>query len=222
MHTILLIEQLETGNRRRSENSDNARPFRGRVRVTLEDGDSFVLPSMKASRLGLEEGTELSEDAYEEILQSLRSACMQRCGSLLGSRDYSESRLREKLSAAGFPSTVTEDAIEKLRKAGYLDDRRFAQSYVRTHIRDRSRLRIIRDLTGKGISGADIEEAFEAVAEEENLEDAQREQVQRLLQKRGFDPRQATFEEKQKTMAFLHRRGYPTDLIRRMTGSGED
>ena len=90
----------------------------------------------------MEQGEDLSEETYGEILQSLYKACMQRCGILLGSRDYSEQRMREKLRDAGYPGSVVDNAVEKLRKAGYLDDRRFAQSYVRSHMRDRSRLRI--------------------------------------------------------------------------------
>lgn len=188
----------------------------------MDDGESFVISSSKALRLGVEEGEELEEEKYREILQSLYKACMQRCGSLLGSRDYSERRMRDKLRDAGYPGSVIEEAVEKLRKAGYLDDRRFAQSYVRSHLRDRSRLRIMRDLAEKGISESVIEEAFAAVEEEENVDDAQKEQVLRLLRKRGFEPGAASYEERQKTMAFLHRKGYPSDLIRRLTGGGED
>ena len=65
--------------------------------MALDNGDSFILSSLTAARLGLEEGQELSEEAYDEILKSLRKSCMQKCGSLLGTRDYSEQRLREKL-----------------------------------------------------------------------------------------------------------------------------
>ena len=153
----------------------------------------------------MEQGEDLSEETYGEILQSLYKACMQRCGILLGSRDYSEQRMREKLRDAGYPGSVVDNAVEKLRKAGYLDDRRFAQSYVRSHMRDRSRLRIMRDLAEKGISEPVIEEAFAAVGEEENVDDAQKEQVLGLLRKRGFDPGAASYEERQKTMAFLHK-----------------
>ena len=188
----------------------------------MEDGDSFVISSLKAYRLGLEEGGELTEEKHAELLQSLRTACMQKCGALLGSRDYSVKRMREKLQDAGFPACVIDEAIEKLERAGYLNDMRFARSYVRSHIRDRSRLRMMRDLAGKGIPETVIEEALAAVGEEENLEDAQREQMIRLLKKRGYDPGRADYEERQKTMAFLHRKGYPTDLIRCLTGGGED
>ena len=222
MHVILSIEQIAAKTRRRSGESGPSCSGRGRIRVTLDDGESFLFPSLKAARLGFAEGKELSEDTYTQIMQSLQSACMQRCGTLLGARDYSECRLREKLIEAGFPDSIVEEAVGKLQKAGYLDDRRFARSYIRSHIQDRSRLRIVRDLAGKGISETDIEEVFAEFAEEEDLEDAQRQQVMRLLEKRGFDPGEAGYEERQKTMAFLHRKGYPADLIRRMTGGRDD
>ena len=95
MPTILSIEQ--SGGRTRSNTTDRGkRPSaRGRVQVALDNGDSFILSSLTAARLGLEEGQELSEEAYDEILKSLRKSCMQKCGSLLGTRDYSEQRLRE-------------------------------------------------------------------------------------------------------------------------------
>lgn len=220
MHVILSIEQIGNRSRTRCGADGTSSHVRGRCRVTMEDGESFVLSSSKVSRLGFEEGGEIEAETYEEIMKSLRAACMQRCGTLLGSRDYSEQRLREKLSDAGYPASVVEDAVGKLHRAGYLDDRRYACSYVRSHLNDRSRLRIMRDLADRGISGTDIEEAFAEVGREEDLEKAQREQVLRLLRKRGFDSDRATYEEKQKTMAFLHRKGYSTDLIRRITDGG--
>lgn len=222
MRRIISIEQIRGRSRNKREEGRSFPSARIRVRVTMEDGDSFVISSLKASRLGLEEGGDLSEEIYAHILQSLRTACMQKCGTLLGSRDYSNKRMREKLRDAGYPDCIIDEAVEKLERAGYLDDLRFAQSYIRSHIQDRSRLRMMRDLAGKGISETVIEEAFAAVGEEENVEDAQREQIIRILKKRGFDPDHTDFEERQKTMAFLHRKGYPTDMIRRLTGGGGD
>ena len=186
----------------------------GRVRVTLEDGESFTVSERRAIRLGLEPGAGLSEEFYKEILSNLRSSCMQRCGSLLGSRDYPEKRLRAKLEEAGYPPVIIEECIGKLTTAHYLDDRRYARNYVRSHLNDRSRRRITRDLMGRGIAEDVIEEAFAAVGEDTDPEEAQFRQIRYLLEKRGFDPDTADFKEKQKTMAFLHRKGYETDLIR--------
>ena len=222
MHVILSIEQIAGKTRRRSGESGSSCSGRGRIRVTLDDGESFLFSSLKAARLGFAEGKELSEDTYTQIMQSLQSACMQRCGTLLGTRDYSVQRLRKKLSEAGYPPRVIDDAIHKLKEAGYLDDSRYAQNYVRYHLQDRSRLRIMRDLAERGISDEDAEAAFEAVGEEEDTDSLQRQQIKRLLEKRGYHSDTATYQERQKIMGFLHRKGYPADLIRQMTGSSND
>lgn len=141
-------------------------------------------------------------------------ACMAKCGRLLGSRDYTEYRLREKLSAAGFSEQTIGAAFEKLRKAGYLDDSRYARSFVRCHLEDRSVKRIEQDLLDRGIDRKIIEEALEALGEEQDLREVQRGQIRRLLEKRGYDPGCAGFAARQKQMAFLAGKGYPADLIR--------
>ena len=122
------------------------------VSFTAQDGKTYENVQLEAYSRDMEEGGELAEEIYAGLFESLRTACMRKCGSLLGSRDYSVKRLREKLCDAGFPAAVIDEAVEKLERAGYLNDIRFAQSYVRSHMRDRSRLRIMRDLAGKGIS----------------------------------------------------------------------
>lgn len=140
---------------------------------------------------------------------------MQRCGTLLGARDYSSRRLKEKLEDAGYPPSIIAECLEKLMEAHYLDDRRYAQAYVRAHLQDRSLLRIRRGLMERGIEEEYIEEALEAVGAETDPEEAQLGQIRRYLQKRCYDPVQADYAHRQKAMAALHRRGYAPELIRR-------
>lgn len=186
-----------------------------RVRVTPEKGEPFTISARRAARLGLRPGEELSPEVHEEILQTLRASCMQRCGTLLGSRDYPERRLRAKLEDAGYPASIIGECMEKLRQAHYLDDRRYAQTYVRSHLSDRSSLRIRRDLSERGIPDEYIEEAFAEIGEETDPDQAQLDQIRHLLKKRGYEPGEADYAMRQKTMAFLHRKGFETDLIRR-------
>ncbi len=186
-----------------------------RVRVTPEEGEAFVISGRRASRLGLRPGDELAQETYAEIMQSLRSACLQRCGTLLGSRDYPVHRLRTKLQDAGYPPSIIEDCIEKLQEAHYLDDARYAQTYLRSHLADRSLLRIRHDLMERGIPEEEIERAVEEISEETDPEEVQLARIRRLLQKRGYDPAQTDYTARQKTVAFLRRKGYGMELIRR-------
>lgn len=194
----------------------------GRLRVTMQDGESFTIPERQALRLGLESGAGMTQDVYEEIFSELRSSCMRRCGALLGNRDYTVKRLRTKLEEAGFPPLIIEECIGKLIDAHYLDDRRYAQTYVRSHLSDRSRFRITQDLMGRGIAEYVIEEVFAAAGEETDPEEAQFRQIRHLLKKRGFVSVSSSFEMRQKTMAYLHRKGYEPDLIRRAMECRDD
>lgn len=226
MNRILSIEKLDRYGRVTAgepENTEDGAVCRQagprsrsvRMRVTPAEGEPFTISGRMVCHFGLEQGCELTDDVYEEIFRALRSSCMQRCGTLLGKRDYTQSRLRTKLQEAGYPSSVIGECIEKLIEAHYLDDRRFAQSYVRSHLRDRSRLRISHDLKERGIPENLIEEAFAAAAEEMDPEQAQMDQIRRWLHKRGYDPGTADYALKQKTMLSLHRKGFETEMIRR-------
>lgn len=234
MNRILTIERIDRFGRVTESVSDDAGetdltgvPYRGtaagrrkggslRVRITPEEGEPFMLSGRRAARLGLKPGAELPTELHTEILQSLRASCMQRCGTLLGSRDYSEHRLRTKLQEAGYPPSIIQECIEKLAQAHYLDDQRYAETYVRTHLRDRSSLRIRRDLAERGIAEEYIAAAFEKAGEEADTEEAQRNQIRRLLRRRGYDQEHTDFVFRQKTMAFLHRKGYAPEMIRQV------
>jgi regulatory protein len=158
--------------------------------------------------------------------EELRSMVLRKCGELLKSQDYSEQRLRMKLRTAGFPEDTVTMAVEAMKDAHYIDDRRYAENYVKYHLRDRSRRRIEQDLQERGIAEDIIEEAFQAVTENavektdtENgvsaADEAEIEQICKLLRKKQFDLAAAGWEERQKIMAFLYRKGYTQENIRR-------
>ena len=197
------------------------------------DGESFVLTAEELYRFGLHETAPLSErdrseisalevpeETRQEIYASLRKRALAKSGDLLKNQDYSRKKLMEKLILAGFPSSVAEATVRSLEDAHYVDDLRLAVSYVRCHLSDKSRARILNDLMKKGISEETSGKALAEVLEEEGGEDAllkkETEQIQMLLTKRHYDPETADFNEKQKTMAFLYRKGFPADLIRQV------
>ena len=56
---------------------------------------------------------------------------------------------------------------------------------------------------------------LEEISEETDPEEVQLARIRRLLQKRGYDPAQTDYTARQKTVAFLRRKGYGMELIRR-------
>ena len=165
---------------------------RTKVKIEPEEGESFVISQKDAFLLGIKEGALLEPDVCEEIAKILRRECLRRCGMLLQSRDYSVRALEDKLSRAGFPSSIYDRVIEELQAARYVDEDRMAEDYVRCHIRDRSRARIEADLSSKGLSEESIRRAFMLAGEESDLQAAERDQIRRLLEKKKYDPEKAS------------------------------
>ena len=86
--------------------------------------------------------------------------CLRRSGILLAGRDYTCSRMREKLLSYGFAEDVVGKTLEDLQSAHYLDDVRFAENFVRAHREDRSRRRIRMDLEIKAKQKVDADAAY--------------------------------------------------------------
>lgn len=130
--------------------------------IHMDSGDVLPMSGKDILLYQLREGMEVSEEQWQEVLAGVRRDCLRKCGTLLSSRDYSVARLREKLIENRFPESIAAQAIEELKEAGYMDDRRIAANYVRIHAQDRSRRRILMDLARLGISSGTAQEALDA------------------------------------------------------------
>ncbi len=142
--------------------------------------------------------------------------------ALLLHKDRTRHELKSRLEAAGFDSESVEFAISYVDSFNYLDDLRYAETYIRYHFRSRSRREITEKLKSKGVSDEDIREGFDSVLaakrEEGDDTDPEIESIEALLNKRlkGRDLSELTYEEKQKQMRYLSGKGYPADKIRKM------
>lgn len=130
--------------------------------IHMDSGDVLPMSGKDILLYQLREGMEVSGEQWQEVLAGVRRDCLRKCGTLLSSRDYSVARLREKLIENRFPESIAAQAIEELKEAGYMDDRRIAANYVRIHTKDRSRRRILMDLARLGISSGTAQEALDA------------------------------------------------------------
>ena len=145
--------------------------------------------------------------------EQIRKECMRKCGMLRARRDYTCARLREKLLGSGYDEETADWALEKLRDAHYIDDARFARSFIAAKRESRSRLRIRKDLEERGVPSDIISEAMREESEESG-DEAEIRQIRKLMEKRKFDPGTADWEQKQKMQAYLYRKGYRTNSVR--------
>ncbi|MBQ7535290.1 MAG: regulatory protein RecX [Stomatobaculum sp.] len=174
----------------------------------LTDGDLvFSVYRSELREYGLEEGRELSEKMLEEVLfPLLTKRARERIVRLLKDRDYPEAELRRKLQLSFCPEQCASEALRWAREKHYVDDRRFAENYIRWND-GKSRRRLLFDLTQKGIGRELAEELLEEMPPDEEA------QIRRELEKRNYRPDSADPKERQKIAAFLSRRGYSWSRI---------
>lgn len=181
---------------------------KGRYRVLLEDGTSWILYKGEVRAYRLEPGAEVPEALAEEIrTEVIGKRVKKRAMHLLEQMDRTEYGLREKLRQGKYPEEAIEDAIAYVKSYHYLDDERYARNYILSYQDTRSRQRIQQDLLRKGIDKRLIEQVLEEAYEGEELQ-----MIRQLLQKKHYDTG-TDIKEKRRIYAFLLRRGFKSGDI---------
>ncbi len=187
-----------------------------RNKIFLDGELAFVLYKGELGRYQVRENENLTQDAYRAIMEEiLPKRAKIRAMHLLQKREYTVAQLKEKLEKGCYPERIIEDALDYVASFHYTDDLRFALQYITCHEENRSRLRIEQDLTAKGISRDTIAEAWQTWEEQGGSQD-EVQMMRKLLEKRHFDPEKADFAERQKQAAFLMRKGFSTENIRKI------
>ena len=130
----------------------------------------------------------------------------------LGRRDHSVTEMRRALRRKGFAGEQIEGAIERLCKAGYLDDANFAERFAisRMGSRGQGRNRVRADLRRRGIPASTAEPALERALRDVSETEALDTLASKYWRQRSRDE---PARRMRKLWAFLVRRGYPAGLV---------
>lgn len=135
--------------------------------------------------------------------------------SLLQHKDRTEWELTDRLLRAGFSEEETEDAIEYVRSFHYIDDERYAVRFVEIYHTSRSIKRLCQDLYKRHVPQEYIDIALEQISWDES--EALRKECSKLLrQKNVLSYEELSYEDKQKIMAKLYRKGFNIEEIRKI------
>ena len=193
--------------------------------VSIDGEFAFVLYKGELRLYHIKEGEPLKEEDYRTIMgEVLPKRAKLRAMNLLQGREYTTSQLRTKLQQGFYPPKIIEQAIDYVAGFHYIDDLRYAVDYITYHEDSRSRRRIEQDLQGKGILAATIEEAWQVWRENGGKQDEQA-MIRELLHKKHYDTEGETdWKERQKIYAFLARKGFSAEVIRKVIGGmhGDD
>jgi regulatory protein len=131
-------------------------------------------------------------------------------------RDHSVAELERKLRGKDISAGVTAEIIDRLKNAGYLDDRRFAERWAEAAVRNgrgfgpRLRFELIRRGVSREMAAEVVADIAGAYGEEETLAAL----VARKFAR--FDPLAASDREKNRVIAYLQRRGFSIAAILRL------
>jgi len=194
---------------------------KARSKVYIDNEFAFVLYKGELRLYHIKQGEELAQEDYDEIMQKvLPKRAKLRSMNLLKSREYTERQMKDKLRQGFYPESIIEEAVEYVKSYRYIDDQRYAEQYITCQLPMRSRKRIELDLMKKGIQKEIISHIFDQFDSEE-IKDSEVSMIKKLLEKKKYDPETATAQEKMKLYAFLYRKGFSSDNIKKVIQSAE-
>ena len=179
-----------------------------RVSVDIDGEFAFGLSMRAAAELSV--GQELSEAELERIRDGAQDeSALKKAFEYLARRDYSEAELRGKLALKGYSEERITRAIDRVRELGYLNDRAFAENWIRDRNEFRPRgVRMLRyELKRKGVDETVIRESLADVDDREAAFACAERYSRRL---RGLD--RETFRNR--LSGYLARRSFTYDVIR--------
>ena len=178
-----------------------------RVNIYLDGEYAFGLARITAGWLQV--GQQLSDEKIALLkAQDSHEAAYQKALGFLDYRPRSRAEVRKNLEKHGYESDVIEQVLERLGRAGLVNDDQFAQTWVdnRSEFRPRGRRMLSLELRQKGLDDEAIESALSGLDEETLATQAARKYQRKLegLPKPEF---------RRKLAGFLARRGFGYAVI---------
>lgn len=194
----MMIDRIETVDRRRKK--------------IFADGEFvFVLYLGEIKQFGLEEGRELTEELYQKILREIIfKRARERAVYWLKCSARTEEELRRKLRDGGYPQAAVDYVIGLLKEYRYIDDEEYARNFIELHGNRKSRAELTALLARKGVS----RECVSRLMMEHPVDEEA--QIRRILEKRRFQPEEAEQKETAKQMAYLMRKGFSYETVKRV------
>lgn len=182
--------------------------------IYLNEEPAFALYAAEIRKFNIQEQNRISEEVLELIEQEILSKrAVKRAMYLLKAKDYTVKELTEKLQKDYYSDKALQCALEYVKRFGYLDDIRYADTYIRFKGMQKSRKQIEMFLQKKGIDKEIISKVCdEYYAQNENSE---LEQVLEQMRKKMTAKHMDSYEEKMKLMGYFYRKGYQTDNIKK-------
>lgn len=159
------------------------------------------------------EGMELNQDEFNKKMEIIQYKSALRAALLILARaSKTEKELVERLKLKKHPENAIKMALEYLKELGYINDKSYAESFIRS-MKDYtgvSRRSLYSKLAVKGVDAEIIRQKLEE-AEIDDYPSALKAARKKLPGLRGDNREKLT-----RLLSFLYRKGYGTDVCRRV------
>ena len=143
-------------------------------------------------------------------------SALEKATNLLTAKSRSSAELRRRLAQSGYEAAEIDSALEKLTRAGFLDDEQFARQFARSRLASgkRSTRRVRDELRTKGLGADLVAGAMDDVVADEGISDA--DAALSLARKKAPSLRALDRQTARRRLyGLLARRGFSPDVIAR-------
>lgn len=138
----------------------------------------------------------------EEMIGKARRRAMH----LLERMNRSEKALRQKLEQGEYSEEAVESAIAYVKSFGYLNDQRYAESYLAGRMEQKSKRVLFQELSARGVDRETIQLAWEEITACQEVDE--RQIIEAYIRKKCPQGGELSEKEYRRLVAFLTRRGF--------------
>ncbi|MBO8170935.1 MAG: RecX family transcriptional regulator [Bacillaceae bacterium] len=186
-----------------------------RYSIYVNDEYAFSVHEDVLIKYRLLKGRLMTPAEIEEIsVEEERNRARQKAIRYLGFKPRTRQELLRHLIQKGFEPSIAEETVDWCEEQGYVNDRQYAEQWVRErmHLRPRGRYLLKQELIQRGIDADTAERAVHRLSEEAE-ETAARQLIEKKYTRGEFDDRGQFMR---KAGGFLQRKGFEHALIMRV------
>ena len=127
-----------------------------KCRIIIDDDIVVQLYKGEVRKLGIKADSQFSNESYNEMYNILNKRAREHSLFLLKDMDKTEKQIRDKLKLGDYPEDIINNAIEFLKKYGYVDDIRYAKLYISSKQNSKSIKQIELELYKKGVNKENV------------------------------------------------------------------
>lgn len=180
-----------------------------RYYLILDELRKYTIEADILAKHKLKTNDEIDEESLNKILlENGEFSAFDRALSYLEKNIKTEKGIRKYLKQKGFLEESIDNAVQKLKEYGYIDDGVYAENYIRTYARKKGRKLLAFELATKGVDKQIIDEKLEELLDQEDEQKSCNEILTKYLKGKNIDQK-----TRQKAYAHLVSKGFSSNII---------